>query len=116
MYCANSSKTTGGSSTITEANLPAHTHAFTGTESSDSVQFRNTANGNVIELYGKNGIYSLTGDSGMSSSFGIAGESNSNQWDILTWTYTPSGTLSSTGSGEEFMPSYITVYAWYRTA
>ena len=35
---------------------------------------------------------------------------------LITWTYIPTGTLSSTGSGEEFLPPYMTVYAWSRTA
>ena len=37
LYCASSSGTTGGSSTITEANLPSHTHTFNGTNITDSL-------------------------------------------------------------------------------
>ena len=32
------------------------------------------------------------------------------------FSITPEGTISETGSGTEYMPPYITVYAWYRTA
>ena len=36
--------------------------------------------------------------------------------DLLNFNYNPADTLSSTGSGEEFMPQYLTVYCWQRTA
>ena len=107
---------TNGSMYIDETQLPKHTHTFTGVTATDSLQFRNTSNGNVVELYGKKGIYSLSGDSGQTSTYGITGEASSNTWDVVSWTYTPEGTLSETGLGEEFLPPYITVYAWYRTA
>ena len=47
---------------------------------------------------------------------GLSIESHSTNCDQLVFKYTPSGTLSSTGSEEEFLTPYITVYAWYRTA
>ena len=40
LYCASSSGTTGGSTTITTANLPSHTHTFSGTNVSDSLFFK----------------------------------------------------------------------------
>ena len=42
--------------------------------------------------------------------------SSSTQGDRVQFDYTPEGTISSTGDGEEFMPPYITVYCWRRTA
>ena len=33
----------------------------------------------------------------------------------ITWTYTPAGSISSTGSGTDYMPPYMTIYAWRRT-
>ena len=110
-----SSGLTGGSKQITEANLPAHTHTFTGTQATDSIQFRRSDNGSNTAKYANNGIYSLNTESGKTSSYQLTSEQVSNTWDVVTWTYTPSGSLSSTGSGEEFLPPYITVYAWYRT-
>ena len=107
-----------GSSTITEANLPGYTHTFSGSQSTDSVQFRNTLNGNVVELYGKKGIYSLSGDSGMTASFGITSESYSNSLDVLNWTYTPEGTISEGDNCNNriFLPPFIVVSMWYRAA
>ena len=31
-------------------------------------------------------------------------------------THTVSGNTDNTGSGADYMPPYITIYAWYRTA
>ena len=56
LYCADSSGNTGGSSTLSVSNLPSHSHTFNGVTATDSVEFRSTSNGNVIENYGKNGI------------------------------------------------------------
>ena len=36
--------------------------------------------------------------------------------DTGYFDYTPAGTISSTGSGEDYMPPYMTVYCWQRTA
>ena len=116
LYCADSSKETGGSKTITTANLPSHTHTFSGTTATDSVQFRSTTNGNVIENYGNKGILSVESESGKTTTYNVTTEESSNEWEVLTFSYTPSGTLSNTGSGAEFLPPYITVYAWYRSA
>ena len=116
LYCADSSKQTGGSKTITTDNLPSHTHAFTGTAATDSVQFRSTTTGNTIENKSNKGILTVESDAGMTASYAITTESSSNDFEVLTFNYTPSGTLSSTGSGAEFLPPYITVYAWYRSA
>ena len=48
LYCADSSGATNGSSTITTSNLPAHTHTFTGVETTDSLHFRRTGNGGIV--------------------------------------------------------------------
>ena len=53
---------------------------------------------------------------GQTSTFAITSEQLSNRQDVLRWTYTPTGALTSTGSGREFLPTYITVYTWHRTA
>ena len=114
LYCANSSGSTGGSSTLSEANLPSHTHTFTGTQATDSLQFRYTSNGSVLDLYGNKGIYSLPGFGSTNYAEINCNTSTATSTQLLSWTYTPDGTLSSTGSGEELLPPYITVYAWYR--
>ena len=117
LYCADSSGDTGGSSTITTANLPAHTHTFTGMKVTDTMNVTPGIGGhNVLTNSTGNGYISAGARGGSSSSVGVSFESSSENYDTLTFSYQPSGTLSSTGSGEEFLPPYITVYAWYRSA
>ena len=117
MYCANSSKETGGSSTISEANLPAHTHTFTGDNATETLNVRACINSaSVLGNSTSNGYLTNNAQAGATGSASITTESTSATGDTLTWNYTPTGTLSSTGSGEEFLPPYMTVYAWYRTA
>ena len=93
LYCTTSSKTTGGSKKITIQNLPAHTH-------------------NSVVASDTNGNPDGSADSSTGTSLGQS-----------YWRGNKSKTLdggnvatSSTGSGTDFMPPYITVYAWYRTA
>ena len=117
LYCADSSKETGGSSTITEANLPEHTHIFNGSEATEIMYVRPLTNSSgIIVNETSNGCFTYSTGTGKSFATSISIESTANNSDQLTWTYTPTGTLSNTGSGEEFLPPYITVYAWYRTA
>ncbi|KAI5520403.1 phage tail repeat-like family [Trichomonas vaginalis G3] len=108
LYCANSSKETGGSKTISGENLPAHSHyidlstsqagwhkhrywdwsAMTkgkGYDVKDNVQF-------AINCYWSNT------------------EGGGNH------THRVSGYTQTTGQSKEYMPPYMTVYAWYRNA
>ncbi|EAX86160.1 hypothetical protein TVAG_080720 [Trichomonas vaginalis G3] len=108
LYCANSSKETGGSKTITGENLPAHSHyidlstsqagwhkhrywdwsAMTkgkGYDVKDNVKF-------AINCYWSNT------------------EGGGNH------THHVSGYTQTTGQSKEYMPPYMTVYAWYRIA
>ena len=116
LYCANSSKETGGSSTITTSNLPAHTHTFSGNQITSKLNIAPGVGGYNVLTNSTTGALNVSARSGSSSSNGVTFGSSSDTCDTLTFSYTPSGTLSSTGSGEEFLPPYITVYAWYRTA
>ena len=94
LYCANSSKQTGGSKKITTANLPAHTHDLYGY----AWRWGDTAN---VETQ----IYC--------PSSAVAGGSQKN---YINTDKTYMNKTNSTGSGTDYMPPYITVYAWYRTA
>ncbi|EAX99355.1 hypothetical protein TVAG_015380 [Trichomonas vaginalis G3] len=108
LYCANSSKETGGSKTISGENLPAHSHyidlstsqagwhkhrywdwsAMTkgkGYDVKDNVQF-------AIDCYWSNT------------------EGGGNH------THRVSGYTQTTGQSKDYMPPYMTVYAWYRNA
>ncbi|EAX80461.1 hypothetical protein TVAG_533630 [Trichomonas vaginalis G3] len=108
LYCANSSKETGGSKTISGENLPAHSHyidlstsqagwhkhkfwdwsAMTkgkGYDVKDNVQF-------AINCFWGN----------------TQGDGNH--------THRVSGYTQTTGQSKDYMPPYMTVYAWYRNA
>ncbi|EAX90512.1 hypothetical protein TVAG_311400 [Trichomonas vaginalis G3] len=108
LYCANSSKETGGSKTISGENLPAHSHYIDlstsregwhkhrywewsgmtkgkGYDVKDDVQF-------AINCY-----WSDTQGGGDHSHF-------------------VSGYTQTTGQSKDYMPPYMTVYAWYRNA
>ncbi|KAI5551368.1 organellar and viral DNA polymerase type B [Trichomonas vaginalis G3] len=105
LYCANSSKQTGGSKKITEANLPAHTHTGTTNFSGDhSHSLRDHP------LY--NSDYKAGND--------VLSPSYNNSAKKTFRPTEPGGnhshtfTTNPTGSGEDYMPPFMTVYAWYR--
>ena len=87
LYCANSSKETGGSKTITVEQLPPHAHAYAVASHRD----------------------------GNPDGAADTAEHRYNYWrhnEGLNFN-----TITSyTGNGEDYMPPYMTVYAWYRTA
>ena len=120
LYCANSSGTNGGNSTITLTvdNLPSHNHTFTGVEMTG--EFR--TNNNTAPFQGGNenwasaqGVFKR-GESIFS--YGTNSYGSSTMLPALLFEATPEGTISNTGSGQAFsiMPPYMTVYAWCRTA
>ena len=93
LYCTTSSKSTGGSKKITIENLPAHTH--NSVVASDT---RGNPDGSADSSDGTSlGQSYWRGNKGKTIDGGSA-------------------TTSSTGSGTDYMPPYITCYAWYRTA
>ncbi|KAI5509878.1 keratin-associated protein family [Trichomonas vaginalis G3] len=105
LYCANSSKQTGGSKKIKEANLPAHTHTGTTNFSGDhSHSLRDHP------LY--NSDYKAGND--------VLSPSYNNSAKKTFRPTEPGGnhshtfTTNPTGSGEDYMPPFMTVYAWYR--
>ena len=115
LWCANDgqgSNQTGGTYdvTLTTNNLPSHNHTFAGTEQAGQL-FGIYADPN----YGTTGGYisrthwSQHNARGTEASLGVAN---------YHLTFTPSGTISNTGSGEKFsvIPPYISVFCWKRTA
>ncbi|EAX81818.1 hypothetical protein TVAG_220660, partial [Trichomonas vaginalis G3] len=105
LYCANSSNQTGGSKKIKEANLPAHTHTGTTNFSGDhSHSLRDHP------LY--NSDYKAGND--------VLSPSYNNSAKKTFRPTEPGGnhshtfTTNPTGSGADYMPPFVTVFAWYR--
>lgn len=103
---------TGGSTTISTANLPAHTHSLSGTTSSDGAHTHtvtdpghtHTLSGNTYAKLGDYSagayIYAAAGGTTGSSTTGITIGS------AAAHTHTFSGTSGSTGSGTAYYPPY----------
>jgi hypothetical protein len=108
LYCANSAGTTGGSKKISVANLPSHNHGFTGTKATGS--FATMHQRTPAESW-YSGAFSKTSE--QSGGYSTSGDADHYK---ITWNYTPAGTVGNTGSGSDYMPPYITVFAWRRTA
>jgi len=110
LYCSDSNAgTTGGSKKITEANLPAHKHSVSITSESGGSHTHKVK----ITHYDWNADKGSNGRSNVA-----AGQSNYNEFTTESagsHTHKISGNTGNTGSGTDYMPPYITVYAWYRT-
>ncbi|EAX78471.1 hypothetical protein TVAG_122150, partial [Trichomonas vaginalis G3] len=105
LYCANSSKETGGSKKITEANLPPHTHTGTTNFSGDhSHSLRDHPLYNS-EYEAGNDVLSPSYNNSAKKTFRPT-EPGGNH--VHTFTTNP------TGSGADYMPPFVTVFAWYR--
>ncbi|EAX95478.1 hypothetical protein TVAG_060020 [Trichomonas vaginalis G3] len=110
LYCANSSKETGGSKKISVDNLPPHSHS--GTTSS---------NGNHSHRVCKQGYNTV---SQISMEIQVMSRTHfpndpvdwNGMWTDTTGNHQHTFTTTSTGNGTDYMPPYMTVYAWYRIA
>jgi hypothetical protein len=100
---------TGGASTVTltEEELPSHSHTFSGNKVTGKVVFFSGPVGNTVGVFSK--------DSSTNCSWNNHSETG---YSGLNFSMTPSGTISSTGSGNahENMPPYVVKYCWERTA
>ncbi|EAX94292.1 hypothetical protein TVAG_057930 [Trichomonas vaginalis G3] len=108
LYCANSSKETGGSKTISGENLPAHSHYIDLSTSQAG--------------WHKHRYWDW---SGMTKGKGYDVKDNvkfaidcywSNTEGGGNHTHRVSGYTQTTGRGKKYMPPYMTVCAWYRIA
>ncbi|KAI5513439.1 phage tail repeat-like family [Trichomonas vaginalis G3] len=108
LYCARYSKQTGGSKKIKEANLPPHTHTgttnTTGNHSHSITKrgYTNLAAGS--DRWGMN-RYDITTDPVDSSTGIFCGTAGNHSHTFTT---------NPTGSGKDYMPPFVTVFAWYR--
>ena len=142
LYCTSSSKKEGGSKKITSSNLPAHSHSIS-LNTSSSGNHSHTFAGTPITgefSYDTSAGYISDSDTykAYSGCFSKGTARNKKpSWDEngfsshgVKFSATPSGTINSTGahthnvsgntgnsgSGSDYLPPYITVYAWYREA
>ncbi|KAI5513736.1 phage tail repeat-like family [Trichomonas vaginalis G3] len=108
LYCANSSKQTGGSKKIKEANLPPHTHTgTTNTTGNHSHSITKRGYTNLAAGSDRQGMhrYDISSDP-VDSSAGI--------FCGTTGNHSHTFTTNPTGSGEDYMPPFVTIFAWYR--
>ena len=109
LYCANYSCSTGGSKKISVSNMPSHNHCFYGDtmrgEAQSIVTWNRKPPCDGVFKYSEHNLcydYELR---------------NEHEFKLnLKFEATPSGRISYEGSGSDYMPPYITVYAWYRTS
>ena len=108
----------GGSKKITVDNLPSHNHTFTGVEMTG--EFR--TNNNTAPFHGGNenwasaqGVFKR-GEELYSYGTNSYKQGSDVLLPALLFEATPEGTISNTGRGADYMPPYIRVYAWNRTA
>ncbi|KAI5509296.1 keratin-associated protein family [Trichomonas vaginalis G3] len=105
LYCTNSSKQAGGSKKIKEANLPPHTHTGTTNFSGDhSHSLRDHPLYNSDYEAG-NDVLSPSYNNSAKKTFRPT-EPGGNH--VHTFTTNP------TGLGKDYMPPFVTVFAWYR--
>ncbi|KAI5511748.1 phage tail repeat-like family [Trichomonas vaginalis G3] len=106
LYCANSSKETGGSKTISGENLPAHSHYIDLSTSQAG--------------WHKHRYWDW---SGMTKGKGYDVKDNVKfaincYWDDTqgegNHTHRVSGYTQTTGQSKDYMPPFMTVFAWYR--
>ncbi|KAI5490293.1 phage tail repeat-like family [Trichomonas vaginalis G3] len=108
LYCANSSKETGGSKTISGENLPAHSHYIDLSTSQAGWHKHKFWDWSAMK---KGKGYDVKDD----VQFAINCFWGDTQGDG-NHTHRVSGYTQTTGQSKEYMPPYMTVYAWYRIA
>ncbi|EAX85461.1 hypothetical protein TVAG_288210 [Trichomonas vaginalis G3] len=108
LYCANSSKETGGSKTISGENLPAHSHYIRLTTSQSGWHKHRYWDWSGMT---KGQGYDVKDD----VKFAINCYWSDTQGEGIH-THFVTGYTHTTGQSKEYMPPYMTVYAWYRIA
>ncbi|EAX81179.1 hypothetical protein TVAG_454930 [Trichomonas vaginalis G3] len=108
LYCANSSKETGGSKTISGENLPAHSHYIDLSTSEAGWHKHRFWDWSAMKK-GKGYDVKDNVQFAINCFWGSTqGEGNH--------THRVSGYTQTTGQSKDYMPPYMTVYAWYRNA
>ncbi|KAI5538707.1 keratin-associated protein family [Trichomonas vaginalis G3] len=105
LYCTKSSKQAGGSKKIKEANLPPHKHTGTTNFSGDhSHSLRDHPLYNS-EYEAGNDVLSPAYNNSAKKTFRPTEPGGNHSHTFTT---------NPTGSGEDYMPPFMTVFAWYR--
>ncbi|EAX64430.1 hypothetical protein TVAG_178980 [Trichomonas vaginalis G3] len=108
LYCANSSKETGGSKTISGANLPAHSHYINLSTSEAGLHSHRFWDWSGMT---KGKGYDVKEDVKFAiNCYWSNTEVGGSHTHRVSW-YT-----QTTGQSKDYMPPYMTVYAWYRIA
>ena len=120
MYCVDSStqsKQPGGSKTITTANLPSHSHTvnINTNEQGTHSHIQQTLQYDSGRSDGVNGRYDQNGESWSGNHCAVLYQMV-NTVEAGAHTHNVNGDTGTTGGGADFLPPYITIYAWYRTA
>ncbi|KAI5531068.1 phage tail repeat-like family [Trichomonas vaginalis G3] len=105
LYCANSSKETGGSKKITEANLPPHTHTGTTNTSGNHTHSLRDHPLYNSEYYAGNDVLSPGYNHSAKKTFRPTEPGGNHSHTFTT---------NPTGLGKDYMPPFMTVFAWYR--
>ncbi|EAX99229.1 hypothetical protein TVAG_296130 [Trichomonas vaginalis G3] len=107
LYCARYSKTAGGSKKITEANLPPHTHTGTTNFSGDHIHSLRDHPLYNSEYYAGYDVLSPDYNHSAKKTFRQTEPGGNHQHTFTT---------NPTGLGKDYMPPFITLFAWYRYA
>ncbi|KAI5541940.1 phage tail repeat-like family, partial [Trichomonas vaginalis G3] len=103
LYCARYSKQTGGSKKIKEANLPPHTHTGTTNFSGDH---RHSLRDHPLYNSDYEAGYDVLSPSYNDSTKKTFRQTEPGGNHVHTFTTNP------TGSGKDYMPPFVTVFAW----
>ena len=105
LYCARYSKQTGGSKKIKEANLPPHTHTGTTNFSGDH-----------IHSLRDHPLYNSEYEAGydvLSPAYNDSTKKTFRQTEP-GGNHSHTFTTNPTGLGKDYMPPFVTIFAWYR--
>lgn len=117
LYCCDDGEeagTYGGSNKITVDNLPSHNHTFTGNAITGDVSAR-PYSADTGCVYTPHGCFSVSAEGGSSVNNRFSRSSyNGLKSNLLSFNATPSGTISNTGEGTDYIPYHFKVVVWKR--
>ena len=113
LLCSSSSKQTGGSTKIKIENIPPHSHTFKGNPITGAMN-------HVVRHYtDDNDKFNVSGcfsETLLAGTMTWRGQNGNGARIGVRFNATPSGTISTTGSGQDYWQPYMSVFCWYRVA